>query len=166
MSSAQNSASLLWHTNNRLNGAHWVLSLELGSRERIPWSANCELKRWNFRGWKCRIHDFHGLAPPYFTVWVYAPFSGCSWHPSRQPLLHHPLSSRFALHGLHFTVCAPSIGEGQKTHWARCSKPRSPKLYTPPVLGVCCPFLGWLELTEFSPRNWVMATKLTELSVY
>ena len=27
-------------------------------------------------------------------------FSGPSWHPSRQPLLCHPLSSRFALHGL------------------------------------------------------------------
>ena len=31
---------------------------------------------------------------------VYAPFSGSSRHPSRQPLLRHPLSSRFALHGL------------------------------------------------------------------
>ena len=31
---------------------------------------------------------------------VYAPFSSCAWHPSRQPLFRHPLSSRFALHGL------------------------------------------------------------------
>ena len=47
------------------------------------------------------------LAPPSFTVCapfclqftVYAPFSGRSWHLSRQPLFCQPLSSRFALHG-------------------------------------------------------------------
>ena len=54
------------------------------SRARKPWSANCDFfasnKLWLF----CLK----------FTV--YAPFSGCSWHPSRQPHLRHPLSSRFA----------------------------------------------------------------------
>ena len=29
------------------------------SRARKPWSANCELKHWNFRGWKCLIHGLH-----------------------------------------------------------------------------------------------------------
>ena len=81
------------------------------SRARNPWSANCELKHWNFGGEKCLIHGLHFTVYPLpnsrfvrlfclqFTV--YAPFSGCSWHTSRQPLLRHPLSSQFALHGLH-----------------------------------------------------------------
>ena len=29
------------------------------SRARKPWSAICELKHWNFRGWKCLIHGLH-----------------------------------------------------------------------------------------------------------
>ena len=29
------------------------------SRARKPWSANCELKHWNFRGRKCLIHGLH-----------------------------------------------------------------------------------------------------------
>ena len=40
-------------------------------------------------------------------------FSGCSWHPSRQPLLRHPLSSRFALHCLR----AFDLGKGTEKHW-------------------------------------------------
>ena len=31
---------------------HW-------SRARKPWSANCELKQWNFGGEKCLIHGLH-----------------------------------------------------------------------------------------------------------
>ena len=59
------------------------------SRARKPWSANCELKHWNFGGEKSLIHGLH------FTVYalpnsrfvrlflpliltVYAPFSGPS----------------------------------------------------------------------------------------
>ena len=29
------------------------------SRARKPWSANCELKHWNFRGWTCLIQGLH-----------------------------------------------------------------------------------------------------------
>ena len=29
------------------------------SRARKPWSAHCELKHWNFGGWKCLIHGLH-----------------------------------------------------------------------------------------------------------
>ena len=29
------------------------------SRARKPWSANCELRHWNFRGEKCLIHGLH-----------------------------------------------------------------------------------------------------------
>ena len=32
---------------------------DLSSRARKPWSVNCELKHWNFRGWKCLIHGLH-----------------------------------------------------------------------------------------------------------
>ena len=28
------------------------------SRVHKPWSAHCELKRWNFGGWRCLIHGF------------------------------------------------------------------------------------------------------------
>ena len=31
----------------------------LKSRARKPWSANCELKHWSFRGWKCLIYGLH-----------------------------------------------------------------------------------------------------------
>ena len=70
------------------------------------WTETLEFRRWKVPNSRFALH---GLAPPQFTVCapflpliltVYAPFSGCSWHPSRQPLLRHPLSSRFALHGL------------------------------------------------------------------
>ena len=33
--------------------------IQVISRARKPWSANCELKHWNFRGWKRLIHDLH-----------------------------------------------------------------------------------------------------------
>ena len=35
VSSAKNSVSSLWHTNNRLRGTHWALSLELGQGQKI-----------------------------------------------------------------------------------------------------------------------------------
>ena len=32
---------------------------DVSSRAHKPWSAHCELKHWNFRGWKCLIHGLH-----------------------------------------------------------------------------------------------------------
>ena len=36
-SSARNSESALWHTNNTLNGTHWALSPELGEGQKTHW---------------------------------------------------------------------------------------------------------------------------------
>ena len=43
MSSARNSVSSLWHTNNRLNRTYWVLSPELGEGQKLT-----ELGVWNW----------------------------------------------------------------------------------------------------------------------
>ena len=76
------------------------------SRARKPWSANCELKHWNFWGWKCLIHGLHFTvnAPPQFTVC--APFwplihGSCAFF---RPLLT-PLSTAPSLPQSQFTVC-------------------------------------------------------------
>ena len=135
------------------------------SRGHKPWSAHCELKLWNFRRLKVPnsrlafspslIHGLYTIFAFNSTVYAsYAPFSGPSWHLSRQPCQH--LSSRFALHGLcalelpsinifslscrawhtnnrprgtHW-VRSPELSEPKKTHWVRCLKPYSPKPYS------------------------------------
>ena len=80
-------------------------------RARKPWSANCELKQCNFRGWKCLIHGFcTSRFSPSLIHWLCAFFASNSRFMRLfqaaldtsldSPLLCLPLSSRFALHGL------------------------------------------------------------------
>ena len=84
------------------------------SRAHKPWSAHCELKHWNFRGWKCLIHGLH------FTVARPPLIHGlCAFFASNSRFLHlfqaaldtcldSPLFTSLSVHGLHFTVYAPS----------------------------------------------------------
>ena len=67
----------------------WTETLEF-SRLKVPNSRSCTSRLGPFHGF---VRLFSPLIPRF-----YRPFSGCSWHLSRQlPVL---LSSRFALHGL------------------------------------------------------------------
>ena len=109
-----------------------------------PWSANCELKRSNFGGWKCLIHCVHFTVKPlpssrfmrYFRpeFSVYASFSGPSGHLSRQPLLWQPLSSRFALHNLSI----PGNGRGGFGSQTAAGNPRkTPEKQTVSTVTAC-----------------------------
>ena len=54
---ARTSACFVWHElGTQQKSSRKLVRMKLFSRARKPWSANCELKHWIFRGWKCLIH--------------------------------------------------------------------------------------------------------------
>ena len=57
VSSAKNSVSSLWHTNNWLRGTHWVLSPELGEGQKTHW-ARC-LKPDSPKPYSARFRAWH-----------------------------------------------------------------------------------------------------------
>ena len=84
------------------------------SRAHKPWSANCELKHWNFRGWKCLIHGCASWFSPSLIHGLCALFVPNSRfmrlvQAALDTPLDSPVSATLSVHGLHFTVCAHSI---------------------------------------------------------
>ena len=53
MSSAKNSVSSFWRTNNRLRGTHWALSPELGEGQKSHWGRF--LKPWSPKPYSARL---------------------------------------------------------------------------------------------------------------
>ena len=104
-----------------MRNIHNITLRYLKSRAHKPWSASCELRRWNFRGWKCPIHCLH------FTVWplpnsqFWRLFASNSrfmrlFQAALDTCLDSPFFASLSVHGLHFTAYAPSIKHRGRHH--------------------------------------------------